>query len=117
VFLSFTSIFKGLLLYGTEEQKKKYLPNLVTGDTIAAFALTEPDCGSDAASIKTKATLSDDGKTWYLSGSKIWISNGGIADFFTVFARTAVNILSAAEKSIVNQLMLIFAVMSYFYVG
>ena len=64
---------------------------MATGETIAAFCLTEPGSGSDAASIKTKAKLSPDGKSWLLSGSKIWISNGGIADFFTVFATTAVS--------------------------
>jgi len=80
---------KGLLLYGTEEQKKKYLPKLATGETVAAFCLTEPSSGSDAGSIQTKAELSEDGTHYLLTGTKIWISNGGIADFFTVFARTA----------------------------
>jgi alkylation response protein AidB-like acyl-CoA dehydrogenase len=77
---------KGLLLFGTPEQKAKFLPKLATGETIAAFCLTEPDSGSDAASIKTKAVPGDGG--WTLTGEKIWITNGGIADFFTVFART-----------------------------
>lgn len=81
--------FKGILLYGTEEQKKKYLPRFASGEWQAAFALTEPGSGSDAGSCKLKATLSRDGKSWTLNGSKIWISNGGTADFFTVFARTA----------------------------
>lgn len=79
---------KGLLLMGTEAQKQRYLPKLATGESIAAFALTEPEAGSDAASITTTATLSDDGKHYHLNGSKIWITNGGFADFFTVFART-----------------------------
>ncbi|KAF4533144.1 hypothetical protein B566_EDAN007955 [Ephemera danica] len=79
---------KGLLICGTEEQKRKYLPRLATGEWLAAFCLTEPSSGSDAASIQTRATLSDDGKTWLLNGSKIWISNGGIAEMFTVFAKT-----------------------------
>jgi acyl-CoA dehydrogenase family protein 9 len=79
---------KGILLYGTDEQKRRYLPSLATGEKVAAFALTEPGAGSDAAAIKTKATLSDDGKHWILNGSKIWITNGGFADVFTVFART-----------------------------
>jgi len=57
---------------------------------LAAFALTEPGSGSDAGSVTTSGKLSPDGKTWILNGSKIWISNGGTADFFTVFARTAV---------------------------
>lgn len=82
--------FKALLLAGTEEQKQKYLPRLATGEQVAAFCLTEPSSGSDAASIQTKAVLSEDGKTWHLTGSKIWISNGGIADVFTVFAKTEV---------------------------
>ncbi|KAK9406227.1 acyl-CoA dehydrogenase family member 9 mitochondrial [Crotalus adamanteus] len=79
---------KGLLLEGTEEQKKKYLPKLASGEHIAAFCLTEPGSGSDAASIQTRATLSEDGKHYMLNGSKVWISNGGIADIFTVFAKT-----------------------------
>ncbi|XP_041047916.1 complex I assembly factor ACAD9, mitochondrial isoform X2 [Carcharodon carcharias] len=79
---------KGILIVGTEEQKAKYLPKLATGEHVAAFCLTEPGSGSDAASIQTKATLSDDGQCYLLNGSKIWISNGGIADIFTVFART-----------------------------
>ena len=78
---------KGLLLFGSPEQKKKYLPKLATGEMIAAFCLTEPGSGSDAGSITTKATKNPDG-SWTLNGSKIWITNGGIADFFTVFART-----------------------------
>ncbi|KAK2534433.1 complex I assembly factor ACAD9, mitochondrial isoform X1 [Columba livia] len=81
---------KGLLIAGTDEQKAKYLPRLASGEHIAAFCLTEPGSGSDAASIKTRATLSDDGKYFVLNGSKVWISNGGIADVFTVFARTEV---------------------------
>ncbi|CAG5133700.1 unnamed protein product, partial [Candidula unifasciata] len=84
---------KAILLAGTEEQKQKYLPKLATGEHIAAFCLTEPSSGSDAASIQSKATLSEDGKTWHLTGSKLWISNGGIADVFTVFAKTDVTTL------------------------
>eukprot|EP01098_Paradermamoeba_levis_P007238 TRINITY_DN2998_c0_g1_i1.p1 TRINITY_DN2998_c0_g1~~TRINITY_DN2998_c0_g1_i1.p1 ORF type:complete len:348 (+),score=118.77 TRINITY_DN2998_c0_g1_i1:53-1045(+) len=79
---------KGILLNGNEEQKKKYLPKLASGEHVAAFALTEPTSGSDASSIRTKATLSPDGKHFLLNGSKIWISNGGWADIMTVFART-----------------------------
>jgi acyl-CoA dehydrogenase family protein 9 len=78
---------KGLLLFGNEEQKKKYLPKLASGETIAAFCLTEPGAGSDAASIKTSAVKNADG-SWSLSGEKIWITNGAFAGFFTVFART-----------------------------
>ena len=78
---------KGLLLFGTDEQKKRYLPRLATGEMIAAFALTEPGAGSDAAAIETRAEASGDG--YVLNGSKIWITNGGYADLFTVFARTS----------------------------
>uniref|UniRef100_A0A0V0J9D5 Very long-chain specific acyl-CoA dehydrogenase, mitochondrial n=1 Tax=Schistocephalus solidus TaxID=70667 RepID=A0A0V0J9D5_SCHSO len=79
--------YKGILLYGTPQQKKKYLPSLASGEKIAAFCLTETDAGSDAAAVQTKATLSADGKYYSLTGSKIWISNAGIADVFTVFAK------------------------------
>ncbi|KAK4296974.1 hypothetical protein Pmani_030578 [Petrolisthes manimaculis] len=79
---------KGIIIAGTEAQKAKYLPRLATGEWTAAFCLTEPGSGSDAASIQTSATLSDDGKTWTLNGNKIWISNGGYADLMTVFAKT-----------------------------
>ncbi|CAF5210007.1 unnamed protein product, partial [Rotaria magnacalcarata] len=79
--------FKGILLFGTEAQKQKYLPKVASGEYMAAFALTEPTTGSDAASIKTKAELSADGKYYVLNGSKIWISNGGFAEVFTVFAQ------------------------------
>jgi acyl-CoA dehydrogenase family member 9 len=78
---------KGLLLWGTDEQKARYLPRLASGELIAAFCLTESGAGSDAASIRTKAEKQADG-TWLLNGEKIWITNGGIAGFYTVFART-----------------------------
>jgi acyl-CoA dehydrogenase family member 9 len=77
---------KGLLLFGTDEQKKKYLDKLATGEMLACFCLTEPGAGSDAASIKTTAVK--DGDDWILNGNKLWITNGGIASFFTVFAKT-----------------------------
>ena len=80
--------FKGVLLFGTEAQKRKWLPKLATGEMIAAFCLTEPGSGSDAFSIRTRAVKSSDGSHYVLSGEKIWITNGGIADFFTVFAKT-----------------------------
>ncbi|MGZ3416748.1 MAG: acyl-CoA dehydrogenase family protein [Polyangiales bacterium] len=80
---------KGLLLFGTDAQKRKYLPKLASGENVAAFALTEPSAGSDAAAIQTRAILSDDGEGYVLDGSKIWITNGGFADIFTVFARTS----------------------------
>ncbi|XP_045453910.1 very long-chain specific acyl-CoA dehydrogenase, mitochondrial [Melitaea cinxia] len=81
--------FKGILLFGTEQQKAHYLPR-VTGGEYAAFCLTEPSSGSDAGSIKSRAVLSPDGKHFILNGSKIWISNGGIAEIMTVFAQTPV---------------------------
>ncbi|ESO91377.1 hypothetical protein LOTGIDRAFT_182642 [Lottia gigantea] len=81
---------KAILQAGNEAQKQKYLPKLATGELVAAFCLTEPSSGSDAASIRTKATLSEDGQLYFLNGSKIWISNGGIADLFTVFAKTEI---------------------------
>ncbi|MEM9195793.1 MAG: acyl-CoA dehydrogenase family protein [Myxococcota bacterium] len=80
---------KAILLFGTEAQKKKYLPKLASGEWIAGFALTEPGAGSDAASITTRAELSEDGEGYILNGNKIWITNGGFADVFTVFARTS----------------------------
>ncbi|KAK7488577.1 hypothetical protein BaRGS_00020194 [Batillaria attramentaria] len=83
---------KGILIAGNEEQKQKYLPKLAVGEMTAAFCLTEPGSGSDAASIQTRATLSEDGKTFLLNGGKIWISNGGTADVFTVFAKTEVEV-------------------------
>jgi very long chain acyl-CoA dehydrogenase len=82
--------FKGIILFGTPEQKEKYLPRLATGEIIAAFALTEPSSGSDASSIRTRAELSADGKHYVLNGQKIWISGGGLAEVFTVFAQTPV---------------------------
>ncbi len=78
---------KGLLLFGNDEQKSRYLPKLASGEMIAAFCLTESGAGSDAAAIRTHAKRNDDG-SWTLNGEKIWITNGGIADFYTVFART-----------------------------
>lgn len=74
-------------LYGTEEQKKKYLPKLATGEWFASYALTEPEAGSDANSGKTKAVLSEDGKHYILTGQKMWITNAGFAELFIVFAR------------------------------
>ena len=78
---------KGILLYGNEEQKARYLPRLASGELIAAFCLTESGAGSDAASIRTAAKRNADG-SWTLNGEKIWITNGGIAGLYTVFART-----------------------------
>ncbi|XP_004638432.1 very long-chain specific acyl-CoA dehydrogenase, mitochondrial [Octodon degus] len=82
--------FKGILLFGTKAQKEKYLPKVASGEALAAFCLTEPSSGSDAASIRSSALPSPCGKYYTLNGSKIWISNGGLADIFTVFAKTPV---------------------------
>ncbi|WP_420578173.1 acyl-CoA dehydrogenase family protein [Ekhidna sp.] len=76
-----------ILYYGTEDQKKKYLPKLATGEWKACYCLTEPDSGSDANSGKTKAVLSDDGKHYIINGQKMWISNAGFADVMIVFAK------------------------------
>ncbi len=76
-----------ILLYGNEEQKQKYLPALAAGEKFGAYCLTEPDAGSDANSGKTKATLTEDGKHYIINGQKMWISNAGFADTFTLFAR------------------------------
>uniref|UniRef100_A0A8C5FGY0 Very long-chain specific acyl-CoA dehydrogenase, mitochondrial n=1 Tax=Gadus morhua TaxID=8049 RepID=A0A8C5FGY0_GADMO len=80
--------FKGILLFGNPAQKEKYLPKLATGENLAAFCLTEPASGSDAASIKTTAVQSECGEYFTMNGGKIWISNGGLAEIFTVFAKT-----------------------------
>ncbi len=76
-----------ILYYGNEEQKKKYLPKLASGEWKGSYCLTEPDAGSDANSGKTKATLSADGKHYLINGQKMWISNAGFADLFIVFAK------------------------------
>ncbi len=76
-----------LLYYGNEDQKQKYIPKLASGEWKAAYCLTEPGSGSDANSGKTKAVLTDDGKYYVLNGQKMWITNGGFANLFTVFAK------------------------------
>lgn len=76
-----------ILYYGTEEQKKKFIPKLMTGEWKGCYCLTEPGSGSDANSGKTKAVLSDDGKHYILNGQKMWITNGGFAHLLTVFAK------------------------------
>jgi len=76
-----------ILYFGTEEQKKKYVPKLATGEWKACYCLTEPDSGSDANSGKTKATLTADGKHYDINGQKMWITNGGFADVMIVFAK------------------------------
>src|SRR4051812_5384121 len=81
---------KGIVLFGSEEQKKKYLLKCASGELVAAFCLTEPGSGSDAQAMKSLATLSADGTHYVLNGTKIWISNAGYADLFTVFAKVEV---------------------------
>lgn len=76
-----------ILFFGTEQQKEKYLPRLVSGELLAAYALTEPLAGSDALAARTRADLSADGKHYILNGQKMWITNGGAADVFIVFAK------------------------------
>jgi alkylation response protein AidB-like acyl-CoA dehydrogenase len=76
-----------LVYFGTDEQKARYLPRLSNGDMIAAYALTEPQSGSDALAAKTTATLTPDGRHYVLNGTKMWITNGGFADLFTIFAK------------------------------
>jgi acyl-CoA dehydrogenase family protein 9 len=81
---------RALVLFGTPEQQQKYLPKSATGEWISAFALTEPEAGSDASNVQTRATPSPDGKGYVLNGNKRWITNGGIANVLTVMARTPV---------------------------
>jgi alkylation response protein AidB-like acyl-CoA dehydrogenase len=81
---------RALVLFGTDEQKRRWLPDLVSGKKLAAFALTEPEAGSDAANVQTTATPSADGRTYILNGEKRYITNGGLAQVLTVMARTPV---------------------------
>ena len=76
-----------ILYFGTDTQKEKYIPKLITGEWTGAYGLTEPNSGSDALSARTTAKLSDDGKFYLLNGQKCWITNGGFADVYTVFAK------------------------------
>lgn len=76
-----------ILYYGNDAQKEKYIPKLISGEWVGAYGLTEPNSGSDALSAKTTARLSEDGKHYLLNGQKCWITNGGFADVFTVFAK------------------------------
>jgi alkylation response protein AidB-like acyl-CoA dehydrogenase len=87
-----------ILYYGNEAQKSQYLPNLASGAWKAAYCLTEPDSGSDANSGKTKAKLTDDGKHYVVNGQKMWITNGGFADIFIVFAKIEEN--GQADKNL-----------------
>ncbi len=95
----------GLLMYGNEKQKQKYLPKLASGEWTACFALTEPGAGSDAAGIQTFAKLNEAKTEFILNGGKIWITNGGTADLATVFAKTDVH-----EKGEVRQKITAFLV-------
>jgi alkylation response protein AidB-like acyl-CoA dehydrogenase len=79
---------RALVLFGTDEQKRRWLPPLCRGEKLAAFALTEPEAGSDASNVQTTATPTPDGRAFILNGTKRWITNGGIADVLTVMART-----------------------------
>jgi len=76
-----------IVYFGTEEQKKKYLPRLAAGEIVGAYALSEASSGSDAMNCRARATLSQDGKHYILNGEKMWITNAGFADLFTVFAK------------------------------
>jgi butyryl-CoA dehydrogenase len=95
VLASFSTAFGGqigigtlpLVWYGTEQQKKKYLPKIASGEWVVAYALSESSSGSDAMNIRTRATLSEDGSHYLLNGEKMWITNGGFADLYTVFAK------------------------------
>ncbi|WP_207497110.1 acyl-CoA dehydrogenase family protein [Aridibaculum aurantiacum] len=84
-----------ILYFGTEEQKQKYVPKLATGEWKGAYGLTEPNSGSDALGAKTTARLSEDGKHYLLNGQKVWITNGGFADVYTVFAKVDGNQFTA----------------------
>jgi butyryl-CoA dehydrogenase len=86
-----------LVWYGTEEQKQRYLPKIASGEWIAAYALSEATSGSDAMNVRTRATLSADGSTYTLNGEKMWITNCGIADIYTVFAKI-VDPVAGTEK-------------------
>src|SRR6202044_1662931 len=79
-----------IVWYGTVAQKQKYLPKLATGEFVGAYALSESTSGSDALNARTRAVLSADGSSYTLNGEKMWISNAGMADLFTVFAKCAV---------------------------
>jgi alkylation response protein AidB-like acyl-CoA dehydrogenase len=84
-----------IVWFGTDQQKQKYLPKIATGESICAYGLTEPSSGSDATQAKTSATLSDDGKHYLLNGEKVFITNGGWADVFIVFAQVGGDKFSA----------------------
>jgi alkylation response protein AidB-like acyl-CoA dehydrogenase len=95
VYASFAVAFGGttgigtipIVYFGTEEQKRKYLPKIATGEWLSAYCLSEPQAGSDALATRTRAELSPDGRHWILNGQKMWITNGGFADVYIVFAK------------------------------
>jgi alkylation response protein AidB-like acyl-CoA dehydrogenase len=95
VYASFAVAFGGtsgigtipIASFGTEEQKRKYLPKIASGELLAAYCLSEPQAGSDSLAARTRAVLSPDGKNWILNGQKMWITNGGFADVYIVFAK------------------------------
>ena len=95
VYASFAVAFGGttgigaipLIYFGTEEQKKRYLPKIATGELLSSYCLSEPQAGSDSLAARTRAVLSPDGKNWILNGQKMWITNGGFADVYIVFAK------------------------------
>jgi alkylation response protein AidB-like acyl-CoA dehydrogenase len=95
VYASFAVAFGGtsgigtipIASFGTEAQKKKYLPKIASGELLAAYCLSEPQAGSDSLAARTRAVLSPDGKNWILNGQKMWITNGGFADVYIVFAK------------------------------
>jgi alkylation response protein AidB-like acyl-CoA dehydrogenase len=76
-----------IVYFGTEEQKRKYLPLIASGEKLSCYCLSEPQAGSDALAARTRAVLSTDGKNWILNGQKMWITNGGFADIYIVFAK------------------------------
>jgi acyl-CoA dehydrogenase family protein 9 len=91
---------KGIVLFGSEDQKRRYLPKCANGEMIAAFCLTEPGSGSDAQAMRATAVPSDDGTHYVLSGTKIWISNAGFADILTVFAKVPVEVDGARKARV-----------------
>jgi acyl-CoA dehydrogenase family member 9 len=91
---------KGISLFGTEEQKRTWLPRCATGEIVAAFCLTEPGSGSDAQAMASTAVLSDDGTHYIIDGRKIWISNAGYAGLFTFFAKVPVTVDGKLKKRV-----------------
>ncbi|MFI5228725.1 MAG: acyl-CoA dehydrogenase family protein [Gemmatimonadales bacterium] len=91
---------KGIVLFGNDDQRRRYLPRCASGELVAAFCLTEPGSGSDAQAMKSDATLSADGSHYLLSGTKIWISNAGYADLFTVFAKVSAGAGPAKQERV-----------------